>query len=111
MDIMKHVDVLDLVTVKLYMPRPGFIAVDVRCHDEDKQVVFDPDALKKLNEVITEKVKGLDPRHPNVGGYIKEFVGKMLSELYRSGLAVIEDIPESKEDPYEEIRKQYSRRR
>lgn len=110
MDILKHVDILDLITITVYNPNllnPREIQVDLKAIEEGKHVVVDEDSLVKLNEILTEKCKEFkNIKDPKIRKYIEEFVGRMCSEWHRHGLLIIEDIPEAPEDPYEKIRKQ-----
>jgi len=114
MNILNHVDILDLVEVKVFkgmptMADPAPVRVMVEAKDRGKNVVFDPDALKTLNEKISEIVIGrrLDIKDPNTFKYIEEYVARMVSSLYKNGLLILEDVPEASEDPYADLRKQY----
>lgn len=115
-NILKHVDILDLVVINIFKgkptlhdPNPYVVAIDPI--DATKRVVFDTDALKVLNAKLTEKIRGTDSTQPNTIQFIKEFAGKMLSGLYRNGLVAIEDLPPAKEDHYAEARKQFLHRK
>lgn len=109
MDVMKHVDILELVKIDVYRPniyKPGEIAVKLIPFDKSKQVVVDPDELRQLEEKITEKCQQFDDaRDPRVGKYIEEFVGRICSDWHRMGLLLLEDIPDAPEDPYAEAKK------
>lgn len=111
---LKHVDILDLVVVNIFKGKPSLqdpnpIVVAIDPIDPEKRVVFDPDALKVLNNKLTEKIRGSDSTNPNTIQYVKEFAGKMVSALYKNGLVLIEDIPDAAEDPYAAARKMHKR--
>lgn len=113
-NILKHVDILDLVVVNIFKGKaslhdPNPIVVSVDPIDPAKRVVFDPDALKVLNDKLTEKIRGSDSTNPNTIQYVKEFAGKMISALYKNGLVIIEDMPEAADDPYAAARKMHKR--
>ena len=106
---LKNVSIADLVTVHIFKGIPTEFdkmpyEVVVDCLDRTKRVVFDVDALKVVNQKVTEKVQQFkDGRDPKVVEYIKEFVTRMLVELHKNGLVILEDIPEA-EDPYASVR-------
>jgi hypothetical protein len=111
-NILTNVDLSDLVVVNVYKgtptlqdPNPFVVAIDPI--DSTKKVVFDSSALKTLNNRLTEKLAGADSTNPNTIQYIKEFVTKMASEFYKNGLLVLEDIPDSPDDPYQEAKKMF----
>lgn len=112
MQILKNVDILDLTRIHIYLGQPTRedplpYKVFIEAVDQTKKVVFDEDALKILNQKITDRVQQFDDgRDPRVVDYVKEFVGRMLTELYRNGLVELEDIPEGSDDPYAEVKKQ-----
>lgn len=108
-DVMKNVDILELVVINIFEPHPGQIQVAVTPLDKTKKIVFDETALKKFNEIITEKCQEMDmnSKDPKTREYIKEFVSKMTGELHRNGLVEICDIGEVVNDPYQDLRKQY----
>jgi hypothetical protein len=93
---------------------PGRFEVQIASIDDKKNVVFDERALAVLNERVTEKSKQFsDARDPRVRGYIKEFVGRMASELYKNGLMELEDIDQqegSPEDPYSKAKRLYGKK-
>lgn len=114
-NVLKHVDILDLVVVNIFKglaskedPYPLVISIDPL--EADRRFVIDSDAQKVLNDKLSEKLKDADPRNPNVIQYAKEFIGKMISELHRSGLCFIEDMPEAKDDPYADAKKLFKSR-
>ena len=113
MQILKNVDILDLTRTHIYMGHtskedPLPYKVFIEALDPTKKVVFDESALQILNNKVTERVQQFDNgRDPRVVNYIKEFVGRMLTELYRNGLVELEDIPEGSDDPYMEVKKQF----
>jgi hypothetical protein len=109
-NLLKHVDILDLVTINIFKgpvskedPNPLVVSIDPL--DRSQRVVFDDGALKVMNEKLTEKLADKDARDSNTIEYLKEFVGRFVSELYRNGLCLIEDIPEGNADPYAEAKK------
>ena len=112
MDIMSKVDLLDLIKVNVFLDmevlskeNPLPYRVSISPLDESKRFIIDDDALKTLNQKITEKVQQFENgRDPRVVGYIKEFASRMISELSRNGLALLEDIPEAAEDHYAKLR-------
>jgi hypothetical protein len=112
-NILKHVDVSDLINIKIVRPnvkRPDLILVDITAIEKGKRVVIDETALQKFNQIITEKAGQFSARDPKASDYIKEFAHKMCSGWHRSGLLIIEDIPEAIEDHYAEMRKKYKGR-
>jgi len=109
-NIMKNIDLLDLVVVNVFKgvpsredPFPLVISIDPL--EQHKRFVIDSSAQEMLNNKLTQKLRGSDPRNPNTITYAKEFVSKMISELHRSGLCFLEDIPDAKDDPYSDLRK------
>ncbi len=62
-----------------------------------------------MNQRITEKARAMDIRDPKLMRYIEEFVGRLISELGRHDLVILEDAPDSPDDPYAKVRKQYER--
>jgi hypothetical protein len=114
-DILKNVEISDLIVVNVFKgkPMPGDpnpLMVTVDPIDSTKKVQFDSSALTVLNARLTEKVRGSDVTNPNTIQYIKEFATKMAAEFYRNGLLEIVDIPEAKDDPYEEAKKLFRRK-
>jgi hypothetical protein len=113
MHILKNVDILDLVRIHVYKEKPTRedplpYRVFIESIDSSKRIVFDEAALNILNQKVTERSQAFgDGRDPRIQDYIKEFVGRMVSELGKNGLAVIEDIPEGSEDPYATLRKNH----
>jgi hypothetical protein len=111
MDILKNVDILELVRIYVYPGEPTRedpmpYRVEIQSIDPKKKVVFDEKALSVLNHRLTERAQEFDDgRDPRVVDYIKEFVGRMLSELSRNGLVVLDDISDEPEDPYAAVRK------
>jgi hypothetical protein len=111
-EILTNVDILELLIINVYKgtptrqdPCPLMVTIDPI--DRNKRFVIDTSAQQVLNNALTEKLKDSDPRNPNTFQYAKEFVGKMVSELHRSGLCLIEDIPDSSDDPYKQVRKMF----
>jgi hypothetical protein len=103
------IDIADLIKVRLIEPKPGFIQAMFECVDRTKNVVFDEKALAKLNEILADKVKGMEARDPKVHTYIEEFLMRMVSELYKNGLVDIVEAKDSEEDPYAFARKLYGK--
>ena len=91
-NIIKNVDILDLVEIKVIQIMPGDFQIMIDCLEKDKQLVFDPKALERLNNLATEKSKSLTSNHPNTIPFIKEFVGRMVSEMHKSGLCALDDV-------------------
>ena len=108
------VDILDLINIEVYpgMPTqadPAPIRVEVTALDKTKNVIFDTDALRVMNERITDRARQIDIRDPKLMKYVEEFIGRFVSELGRHDLVVLEDAPDSPDDPYATVRKQYER--
>jgi len=112
MDIMEHVDISDLIEVKIHPGNlPGQVSVAIICLEKGKNIVIDESALEELNAQVTERVKGMSLNHPNAKGFIKEFVCRLVGALHKNGLAVLEDAEEENVesyDPYGDLRKKYS---
>lgn len=106
-NIMKHVDILDQIKIVVTQPMPGNFAVHFEPYDRKKHVVIDEKAKETMDAKITEKAKALSARDPKTKMFIEEFAGRLLSELFRVELAVLEDVPETPTDPYAEIKKKY----
>lgn len=112
MDIIKHVDILELIRIHVFRGEPSRkdplpYMVEIEPLDKTKKIVFDEKALEVLNRKLTEKAQTFeDGRDPRIKDYIQEFVGRMVSELARNGLVGLEDIGDAPEDPYAHIRKQ-----
>jgi hypothetical protein len=110
MGILKNVDISELIRIHVFRDKPTPqdkmpYRVVVESLEKDKRVVFDPDALKVLNQKVTENAQRFDDgRDPRVAEYIKEFISKMISELHRNGLVVLENIPDGPEDHYASLR-------
>jgi hypothetical protein len=111
MNIMKHVDVLDLIKINVFRPnvyQPGQLEVSLEALEKDKVVVIDEDELKRLNELLTDKCREFeDARDPKVTKYIEEFVARMCSEWHRLGLLEIEEVPEGSKDPYQDAKEMF----
>jgi len=107
-NIMNKVDFCDLVDVRVVHIGHGHIQVFYEPIDRTKNVVVDPNALREINNQITKRTIGKDPRDPKVLKYIEEFVSKLTSELYRNGLVELDNAKEGKSDPYSDLRKMYS---
>ena len=107
------VDILDLVDIVCYRVPPrnpvdrAPIGIDIVPHDKTKQVVWDQDSLKNFNNILTEKSKSLKFNNPNSLDYLKQYVGMMLSELYRNGLVDFEELSDAPEDHYAHLRKNF----
>lgn len=113
-DLLNNVDFLDRVRIHVFpgKPHPGDLypfRVEVQSLDESKRVIFDEAALKKMNQILTEKASQFHPNDPRVRGYLEEFVGRLITELYRNGLCDLEDLPDQPDDPYEKLRKTFAR--
>jgi hypothetical protein len=77
----------------------------VEAIEKGKRVVFDSDALRVFNHRLTENAQRFDDgRDPRVKTYLEEFASKMISELARNGLIIIEDLPDASDDPYAAVR-------
>ena len=112
--VMQHVDILDLVNINVARGQPTPIdpvpiRVFVEPVDRTKNVVFDESALKVLNNKMSEFVlsRQLDIRDDNTFKYIEEFVGRMVTELYKNGLMALEDVGDEPDDPYQDVRNMY----
>ena len=113
MQVMNCVDILDLINIRILQGTPTIhgapLYVQIEPIDRCKNIVFDTDALETLNNRVTEVVRDrqLSVRDPNSFKYVEEFVGRMVSELYRNGLVEIEEAKEGSDDPYEAVRHKY----
>ena len=106
-EIMNHIDILDQIQIDVFrIPNTANFEVEISCLDRTKNVVFDEKALRVMNQKITEKAAQFEARDPRAKTYIEEFVGRLTSELFRNGLAEIEDIPDAV-DPYEDLRRRF----
>jgi len=114
MQVMTHVDILDLVKINVFKgtptpidPNPIRISIDPI--DRNKNLVFDDGALNVLNRKMAEFVieRGLSIKEETTFRYVEEFVGRMLSELHKNGLVLLEEAPDAPEDPYKDVRSQY----
>lgn len=113
-DILKNVEFLDLVRIHVLRghPVPGDLypfRVEFEPLDKSKRVVFDESEFRTMNQVLSEKATQFHPNDPRFKGYIEEFAGRLASELYRNGLAELEEIPDAPSDPYADLRKQFRR--
>jgi len=109
MQIMNQVDILDLVRIHVFrIPNTARFEVQVEAVDKTKNVVFDEDALKVLNQKVTERAAQFEARDPRAIGYIEEFVGRLTSELYRNGLVELATVSDEDQDPYADLRKEYN---
>lgn len=104
--VMDSVDILDRVTIHIFQPKPGHFTVDFTCKEQNKQLVFDEQALKTLQKTIAERARELKltSNHENTRGFLEEFTGRLVKEYYKVNLVVIEDIPEGVEDHYKAFR-------
>jgi len=104
MQIMNHVDILELIKITVFRPnvyKPTEFQIDLQPLDQNKRVVVDSHELQSLNHILLEKCQQFDnARDPKVAKYMEEFVAKMCSEWHRMGLLILEDIPEAAKDPY-----------
>lgn len=111
MQVMNKVDILDLVHIHVFrIPNTARFEVQIEAIEKNKNVIFDEDALKIMNQKITEKAAQFEARDPRAKDYIQEFVGRMTSELYRNGLVALDIVTDEPDDPYADIRKKYSKR-
>ena len=109
-DVLKHTNISEMLNITAHrVGQTGNFVVDILCLDMTKKVVIDPKALETMNQKIGEKASQLSANDPRAKKYIEQFVSQLLPELQRVGLADIVDIPEAG-DPYEELKKKYSRR-
>ena len=113
MSVLNNVEILDLINIHVYNPNvfvPGEIRVDFQPIEKGKRVVIDSDAVKTLEEILKERAndKFDDARDPKVKKDIEEFVGRMCIEWHKSGLLLIEDVPDAPSDPYEQAKKMLS---
>jgi len=102
---LKHVEFYDLVRVHVFRGQPSVenpcpFSVEFEALEQGKRVIFDDSSLKKMNEILTEKASQLNASDPRVRDYIGEFAGRLATELYRNGLAAIENVPDSPTDHY-----------
>lgn len=107
------VDILDLVEITITtLPPQGPqnmcpVAVDIIPYDKTKMLFIDESEMTTFNHIISERAKQLelDPRNPQATSYLKEFTARWLSEMYRNGLAELDNVPEGHDDPYAKVRK------
>ena len=106
--IMNHVNISELLTIIANrIPHTANFEVSIIPLDPHKRLVFDPSALAKMNQMITEKASHFEARDPRVKLYIEEFVSRLLPEFQRTNLISYEDIPEGVTDHYKDIRTKY----
>jgi hypothetical protein len=105
MDIMKQVDIMDLITIEATVDRYGHLFIDFVSLDQTKRVVMDESVSRKIEDFVTSKTLGKSKGDTKILDYVKEYAGKMASESYKNGLLVLEDIPDEPEDPYAKHRK------
>lgn len=106
--IMKHVDILELIRVHVFrVPNTARFEVEIESIDKNKNVVFDEDALRIMNQKITEKAAQFEARDPRAKHYIEEYVARLTGELHRNGLMELEEVPDEASDPYADLRKRY----
>jgi len=103
--IMESVDFLDRISIHLFQPVPGHFNVDFSVKEKGKRLVLDEDALKKMQNKITDLCSDKNANDENTRGYIEEYVGRLLKEYYKVGLALIEDMPEARDDHYDHLRR------
>lgn len=112
MEVLKHVDILELITINVFRPniyKAGDIHVELEALEKGKVVVVDEDELLKLNEALTNKCQEFnDAREPKVAKYIEEFVARMCSDWHRMGLLIIEDAPDTPDDPYKKAKEMHN---
>ena len=115
MQILDKVDIKDLIRIHVFMGQPTKedplpYRVMVEPIQKTKHIIWDESALATFNAIVTEKCQQFDDgRDPRVIDYIKEFTERMMSELHRNGLIVLEDIPEGSDDPYATVKKYANR--
>jgi hypothetical protein len=114
MEIMKNVDILDLVKINVLkgVPTkadPAPIRVQIEPVDSEYNVVFDEEALNVLNNKIAEFVidKQMSIGDEKTFSYIEEFVARMVSELHRNGLVELQEVGDTPDDPYKDLRNKY----
>lgn len=113
-DILERVEFLDKVRIHVYRapPEPGDprpIRIEFQSLQKGKKVIFDENALKTMNNTLTEKAKQFEPEDPRLLSYVEEFAGRLTEILYKNGLVELVEIPDQPEDHYATIRKQFSR--
>lgn len=101
---MDSVDILDRVDILVFQFHPGHFSVDFKVKEKEKHLVFDETALKTLQDKVLDLTRGKNAKDPNTVGYIQEYVGRLIREYHKVGLAVIEDIPDSPDDHYAKFR-------
>jgi len=113
-DALKNVDILDLVTIEVYDvvsktnmgTLQSTIEVQVVPLDTTKNFVIDEKAKWTMEGKVMERINSMNPQDVRTKGYVKEFVGRMISELYRSELCFLEDASlDSIADHYADLRK------
>lgn len=110
MQVMNKVDILDLVRIHVFrLPNTPSFEVEIEPLDKNKNVIFDEDALRVMNEKVSEKAAQFEARDPRAKDYIQEFVGRMTSELYRNGLVSLEVVTDEPDDPYVDMRNKFKR--
>lgn len=103
-DILKHVEFKDLVTVHVTR-HAGHFHVDIVPLDPAKRFVIDEKAKETMEEELLKRTSILEARDPKAKEYMEEFTVKLCTELYKHKLCGFEDIPDSPEDPYSDLRK------
>jgi len=117
MQIMEQVDFLDLVSVVVLRGQgspidPCPVLIQFEPLDETKNVVFDPDALRIMNQQVSDRIGSMKLKwsDPNARQYLEEFVGRLVAELYKNGLVALDDAKEGPDDPYQHVRKTPARK-
>ncbi len=95
---------LDLIKISVMQPFPGQWQVQVDPIDPRKQFVIDTDAKNVLEQKVVERCREYDTFDPKVRTYIEEFVARMIEELEKRGMCLLEDAKDPHSDPYNGLR-------
>jgi len=104
---MESVDILDRIHIIVFQHTAGHFDVTFECREKDKQIVLDSKALATMEQKVMDLCRDKNAADPNTRGYIEEYIGRLLTEYHKLGLAVIEDVPDAPSDPYQALRKKY----
>lgn len=109
MQILNKVDINDLIEINISRPTLDTISITLDAIEPGMKVVIDSKALETLNNKLTSKAKGLQPSDPKTIMYLEEFCAKMLTELHKHDLVILEEASDSPEDHYKKWRDEYGR--
>lgn len=90
-DILKKVNMSELVNVRVWHNEAGEVDVTFDPIDLTKNLIIDEKALASLTAELNERMIGTSLTHPNTKPYLEEYCAKWLNEFAKKDLVILED--------------------